>query len=117
MFMIGIPEFESIGICRNFVRKRYWSDGCARARREKRNSKSYLTMDDGAKAAAEAVKAMIPARENFILIQGGNAFVPGKDRNNEVVGERSNWRMAGETTHAGKAGRVEIGTKSGPVEF
>ena len=43
--------------------------------------KSYLTMDDGAKAAAEAVKAMIPARENFILIQGGNAFVPGKDRN------------------------------------
>ena len=40
----------------------------------KEMTKSYLTMEDGAKAAAEAVKAMIPARENFILgVQSGNA--------------------------------------------
>ena len=57
---------------------------CARVldTKEKEMTKSYLTMDDGAKAAAEAVKAMIPARENFMFIQGGgNALVPGKDRN------------------------------------
>ena len=47
--------------------------GCARWIQRKEMTKSYLTMDDGAKAAAEAVKAMIPARENFIFIQGGNA--------------------------------------------
>ena len=57
------------------------SDVCARWIQRKEMTKSYLTMDNGAKAAADAVKPMIPARENFILVQGGNAFVPGKDRN------------------------------------
>ena len=69
---VGIPEFESIGICRKFVRKTVLDAMCVRAldtkERNKEIKKSYLTMDDGAKAAAEAVKAMMPARENFILV-------------------------------------------------
>ena len=54
--------------------------------------KSYLAMDDGEKAAAEAENAMMLARVNFMVAMA-SALVP-KDRNkiNEQL-VNSNWRM------------------------
>jgi len=66
--------------------------------------KSYLAMDDGEKAAAEAENAMMLARVNFMVAMA-SALVP-KDRNkiNEQL-VNSNWRMVWSRrnhTHAGK---------------
>ena len=83
---LPLSEFQNSNLLESaaiLFGSRYWMR-CVLAFwiQRKEMTKSYLTMDDGAKAAAEAVKAMIPARENFMFIQGGgNALVPGKDRN------------------------------------
>ena len=64
-------------------------------------TKSYLTMDDGAKAAAEAVKAMIPARENFILVfQSGNA----RERSEQMLANARNKLEDGGANHARRKG-------------
>ena len=61
--------------------------------------KSYLAMDDGEKAAAEAENAMMLARVNFMVAMA-SALVP-KDRNkiNEQL-VKSNWRMVAKKPHA-----------------
>ena len=61
--------------------------------------KSYLAMDDGEKAAAEAENAMMLARVNFMVAMA-SALVP-KDRNkiNEQL-VNSNWRMVAKKPHA-----------------
>ena len=70
-------------------------------------------MDDGAKAAAEAVKAMIPARENFILFK-----VAMRKERSEQMRLLANVRTGGcWRNHARRKGGVEIGIKSGPVGF
>ena len=64
--------------------------------------KSYLAMDDGEKAAAEAENAMMLARVNFMVAMA-SALVP-KDRNkiNEqlVNSNWRHWRMVAKKPHA-----------------
>ena len=71
--------------------------------------KSYLAMDDGEKAAAEAENAMMLARVNFMVAMA-SALVP-KDRNkiNEQL-VNSNWRMVCRPLQLG-------GTPQGPPKF
>ena len=51
---------------------------------KERMTKSYLTMDEGEKAAAEAVKAMIPATENFIFINLVWQCVGARERSEQI---------------------------------
>ena len=64
-------EFESIGICRTFVAEAVLAHGGADRTRvvskKRRMKKSYLAMDDGEKAAAEAENAIMLAKVNFMV--------------------------------------------------